>query len=284
MGLKVVKLILGLLVLMSSTSCTNPNIYEEFSQTKNSYEAILEEARLYIDESQFDSALAELNTLSSANQAKTEAILLFVSAYSGKCGISFTRVADALSGSTSGSLLEVATSMAHGLGTTDLASCNLAKAKLDLIPPAEALADSKIQLVSFILGFVRLGLIGKTLDTNNNGLLDDARSACTVAHLSDANVVRSLSSLTMVIQNVTAFGASNIPGVDLSTVLTTIQASCPMGQTCLTVDESSVTIDSGGAGAPLDLAITLRSIFASNELGTKKAGCSISNLASNCCQ
>lgn len=269
------------------TSC-GPNIFEEFSQTKDSTDAIMEEARIAIDNSDYDGALTLLGQLSSGVRNDKEVILLYASVYSGKCGISFFQVADALSNAGAGSLLVLATSTVNNLTATDVSFCDLAKDEIEKIDPAVALADSRISLSAFILGFVRLGLVADSLPNNMPNAapaFSDPSDMCDTAAISDANVKKLVTSLTMVLQNISAFGASNIPGLDLSAILTDINANCPPGQTCLSVDEDDLDFSSTGSPTQQATALVVRSLFSTDSIGTVKPTCSIATLTTSgaCC-
>lgn len=269
------------------TSC-GPNLFEEFSQTKDSTDAILEEAQLQIDESKYDDALVTLNKLSSRMRNEKEVILLYTSVYAGKCGISFFQVADALQNAGSGSFLVLATSAVNNLTSTNVAFCDLAKAELEKIDPAVALADSRISLNSFILGFVRLGLVADTLPNNMPNAapaFTDPADMCDPATISDANVKKLVTSLTMVLQNISAFGASNIPGFNLTALLADINANCPPGQTCLSLDEDALDFSSTGTVQQQATAMTIRSLFSTDELGTVKPSCTVATVSDpgDCC-
>lgn len=269
------------------TSC-GPNLFEEFSQTKDSTEAIMEDARLAIDNSDYDAALTILGRLSSSVRNDKEVVLLYASVYSGKCGISFFQIADAISNAGSGSLLVLATSAVNNLTATDVSFCDLAKTELERLDPAVALADSRISLSSFILGFARLGLVADSVPNNMPNAtpaFTDPSDLCDPGAVSDTNVKKLVTSLTMVLQNISAFGASNIPGLDLNAILTDINANCPPGQTCLSVDEDDLEFSSTGTLDQQATGLVVRSLFSTDEIGSVKPTCTIATLTDSgtCC-
>ncbi|MFP5520763.1 MAG: hypothetical protein ACLGGX_12735, partial [Bdellovibrionia bacterium] len=196
-------------LLIIPNSC-GPNLFDQFSQTKDTYDAIIEDTKIAIDNSDYDLALSHLSRLDSSKRETLDVKLLYTSVYSGKCGISFTRIIDAISESSNSpspmNLTVLALTTAQGLTTTDEPSCELAKAEVESFTPSQISSNSRIPFAGFLVGFVRLGLTASEFDGNDDGVIEDPALVCDKTSFTDAKVKKLVTSLNMVLVNLAGLG------------------------------------------------------------------------------
>ncbi len=98
------RLLIISLVMSLTTSCSDPNILEEFSQT-DSDEALFIEAQKKVDRSEFTLALDILeNQISSGFQQRVKVKELRAGAYAGRCGFTFADIFSGIQNSPSANI------------------------------------------------------------------------------------------------------------------------------------------------------------------------------------
>lgn len=170
-GLAVVAL--SALLSISSLSCS-VNVLETFSN-KNTDEAYFVDAKMLINDADYDGALAKIALMSTSYAAKREVIMLKANAYRGKCmGPTFLTFVQSLANMGTNRLFPFLLSQFTGGTPTRIDSCLAAE---DLVESIGAVAsrttDENLFLV--LVSFAKIGnILSLYADQNQNGTPDTA--------------------------------------------------------------------------------------------------------------
>lgn len=236
--------IFGLSIIICA--CGSTNFFESFSK-QDSDEALLQDALLLIDESNFDQAISKLSQISSDYKENSETKTKFyetnAAAYAGKCGLIFTDFASSFGGS--GGFIAQARNAFLGK-LVDAPSCGLAQASMEALG-SNAVRTANQNFFMAILGLAKLGtLLRASSDSTNSGTADPLWSGCAVdaggGHgISDDDVKFAFTGLGLLLDNLAAIGGS-VSGLD-SAALSTFADTCAtlVGVPCSLTATSSVT-------------------------------------------
>ena len=87
--------LIAALALVFSTSC-NGNVFSGISSSQTTYNSILEEMQIDVDNSNWSAAILNYNSMSTAQQQTSSALFLYASATAGACGFLFLPFLEAL--------------------------------------------------------------------------------------------------------------------------------------------------------------------------------------------
>ncbi|MCC6137285.1 MAG: hypothetical protein IT287_01530 [Bdellovibrionaceae bacterium] len=189
-------------ILLVSISCSN--VLEQVAK-KDTEQAVFFEAKMALNERNYDSAITLLQSLGPAFLAQRNVSLIYASAYSGRCGLEFVTLVESLTNMSTDNLFLFLQSAFPGGTDTRIADCLASEAILNgLGDYTQRLSDENI-----LMGFSSLTKVGTILsrysDLDSDGITDPAFDHCSLTDLPDsavrevgtgvANAVLSISSV-----------------------------------------------------------------------------------------
>ncbi|WII72876.1 hypothetical protein QJS83_03200 [Bdellovibrio sp. 22V] len=206
--------------LLLTTSCGQPNVLTEYSNT-DSDEALYLDAKNKLDDSDWDGAINIITTeLSSSYQARVDVKETLMYAYGGKCGIDFFELVNQLKNVSSSKMFEFALQIFNGK-VVDVAACDNAVAVLRSIGTTAAARTNSQNLFAAILGLTRMATtLHAKLDTESsglgNGIVDAGWDSCTnssaAGRLSDAEVDKIVTGVGLIFENLAVLGGELTSG------------------------------------------------------------------------
>lgn len=222
------------ILLVVSTGCSN--IFKQAANTETD-EARLEEIRKLVNDQSWDEALAQLEALSTSQQAQVSTLETWASVYAGKCGLDFAAYFNALSQASLGGTTMFKYFMNAFTGVSvDPSSCDLAQAKIEQISTNPASRTAGQNLFMAILGMVKIGTYLRSIaDINGTGNLGNGSAdtpadggtydSCNSAKLTDTQAAKVMTGVGLLVGNLTAVTTA-ISGGDLSSVLNSLSTVC----------------------------------------------------------
>lgn len=165
------KIFIVLLSMILTTSCGQPNLLTDVSQTDTD-EALYFEAKKQIDDMEWDTAIDIIENQMSDGYAAQEAVQeSLAGAYAGKCGFTFIDILDGIQNSPSAKIFPFFMSIFAG-NTLDPSSCDQAISIISSFGSVvERTQDQNLFLT--ILGIARIGTtLGAKLDPTADGTAD----------------------------------------------------------------------------------------------------------------
>lgn len=294
---KILSLILIPLAL-SSSSCTN--FMEDFS-SKDSDEAIYNDAVTLMNAQEWDAAIDKFEELSPGYASRSEVVENWAGTLAGKCGLRFFDVVTALG--NGGQLLQAAMDSFTGK-EVDTSACLAAQAKMEELGMTPSSRTTSQNFFMLILG---LGKVGAFLhaDADRNGTsnfgdgsMDAGFDACEQqrpsppfpaqtppamdnpdGQFSDNELNQIVTGFGMILTNFAAISAS-LSGTDAGQVLADLEAQCAaiVPNPCNVTDPNTVDAQTRFA-----LATMIHSGPATTEIQVGIGGCS-GSLATCCGQ
>jgi hypothetical protein len=251
------------------------NLYGEIAD-KKSDAALMYQAKMHIDRSEFTSAINAMNRASAASRDSRQGRVVIATAYAGRCGLNLITLAEQLANMGSDTLfrqLMVAFKSATVVGG-QAADCQQAESLLMGIPGAQRNSSDNV-----FLAFTSMSKIGAYLgqsSANDSGTGNVAAgfNACNTGEISDSEI-RQIGSGLMTMM--AAFDSSGAPVLDNLTAI--LDPFC----TALETATGATTCDKTD---PDDFDATelkfLRSMLRSNEIGLNTCNNSITDPACVC--
>jgi hypothetical protein len=242
--------IMSFLSLIFLVSCSN--VFSDLSE-RTTNKAKLFQAKLLLDRSDWDGAIAAIESLSTSYQIRRDVRALLASAYAGRCGIDMLTLIDGISnGSAPRLLMQLVETMADAT-LTAVDDCILAETTLDSIgTAAERTVDENL-----LMTFVQFGKIGAILnvkaDVDDNNQFDvtgdAAFDACDPADMPEndtptdkASLDQLVASIAILVTSLQASG-SEIAGDSLDDLLLACDGASGTFNICTATDSASVTAD-----------------------------------------
>ncbi|MBX2987478.1 MAG: hypothetical protein KF802_06245 [Bdellovibrionaceae bacterium] len=252
-----------LLLAGALSSCGGSNYFEPMA-SKNSDEALYEDALKLVDGQRYDEALAKIAEMSSAAQGGDDVVLTKAGIYAGKCGLNFLTFVDNIDGS--GTPFNLFKSGFTGV-SVDVAHCQTAQ---DLI---ETFGTTGIQRLSR-LGSLRgnnantfmavLGMskIGAQLKAKEDD--DPAYNACSDLTVgTDSEVAQIGTGFALLLDNFAAISA-NLSG-STSTLLDDLNDSCQL----MTPNPCSITSPADTAWTDPMVQLAIKALVRSDTVGVQ---------------
>ena len=232
-------LLLMLPWILGNTGC--PNTFAQFSQ-QSSDDALRYDMQMKIDRRQYTEAIETYARMTSAGRTARLGRVMAATAYAGRCGLDLVALSKTVTDSISTTkLFPILLTVFKDAITTNREDCETAEGLVRGIATAEVTADDYM-----LLAFVSLAKIGTTLETG--GADDSAQDGtpdhtgtvwggflpCNSAHISDANVQRVASGLTLTLYGLNSSGSTAISSV-----------TTQMNSVCTAID--SMIIAAGGS-------------------------------------
>lgn len=239
------KLFQILVITAGLLSCTGSNLYKDLA-SKNTDEALFEDAQTLIDNGQYTAAIAKILSTSAGFQAQTRTKESLAGAYAARCGMEFIPFVRNIANNTADSFFKVALNGFVGVDTSNFADCVVAK---NLIT---GLGDSLQRTSSQNLFLVVLAtaMMGNRLRANADKLPTatgdgtvDAAFNCGPTQMPIADAAHVVESFALILENLTALGT--VAG-GLKDDLTLLKDQC--GAACTTITYAGATpVESDGA-------------------------------------
>jgi hypothetical protein len=227
--------------------------------------ALLYQAKILIDNSDFSGAISAIQSMTTAGQAESGAKAILGSAYGGRCGLDLINLANSLTNMGASTLFEVLLQAYKGSTAAQIADCQSAEAAL--LGIGLRTSDENI-----LLAFVELSKIGAILaakgDSNSDGSPGPAFDPCSNASLTDSLTAHIGTGLTIAaasLSGTTVGGAAITP---ITALCTTLQAMPGMSSFCS--QTSTADFDASEL-------LLVRSLVNSNEIGLKVCNNTIGN-------
>lgn len=179
------KIIALLSTALLSFSCSN--ILEPTAKT-DTEQAVFFEAKKALNDRNYASAITLLQSLGPTFLSQRNVALIYASAYSGRCGLEFVTLVEALSNSSTDNLFLFLQSTYPGGTDTRIADCLASEAILNGFGDyTQRLSDENI-----LMGFSSLTKVGTILsryaDVDSDGVTDAAFDHCSTTDFPDSAV------------------------------------------------------------------------------------------------
>jgi hypothetical protein len=196
------------------------------SADKTGDDALSFAARQQMNTGDYSGALTTLAGMSSARRNSHDGLILFASAYAGRCGLNLANVADDLSSQIATKPI-MAILMSNLKSTTSYADCVLAEAKLQAITVADLTPDDYL-----FYAFLEFAKIGITLEltadvADHDGTTDAGFNPCLPASIANPDVELIGGSLNLAMSSLSASGSSTA-----SKATAAYQQLCSAGYNC----------------------------------------------------
>lgn len=258
MGIKICisKLVIPIILLIGCSS----NYFDEFA-SKDTPEAKIFAAKMALNDRDYSDAISFLESLDASYLSKRENQVLYASAYSGRCGLEFISLVEALGATPATTFLAMIMGAFPESTAPTVASdsdCVSAENILKAIGDQDVRTGDENLLMAFN-SFAKIGtFLNARADANDDGVVDGGFDHCT--SLSDDEVNETITGLALVISSLGAVGGSY---VDIGDISAFCALSPEMTAACAKTDASTIT-------APERL--TLRHIVGSVEYGMGSCG------------
>jgi hypothetical protein len=218
-------------------------------------------ARQQMNTGDYTGSLTTIGKMTSARQSSHDGLILYASAYAGRCGLNLAYLADDLANMISTKPI-MAILMSNLKATNSYADCVLAEAKIQAIPVVELTPDDYL-----FYAFLEFTKIGVTLEINadkvdHDGVTDASFNPCSTASIGNADVDMVAGSLNLAMSALSASGSQSV-----SNASSAYQTLCSAGYPC--AKTTGFTANEHGA---------IRTIINANEVGLNKCGGPSSNL------
>lgn len=256
------------MIMGASSGC--PNLFVELS-SKTTDDALLYQARLYLDSRDYDLAVTAIESMTTTGKAVRETRTVLASAYAGLCGLELIDLAKSIAdGVTAGTKLYPILLTAFATSTrTSVDNCKLAEDQLLAISTtASERTDDENVFLAFV-EFAKLGaILGATgVDADDDATIDGAFDPCTndATNIEDLDVQHIGTALTIALASLGASGSS--VASDVTTTFSTV---------CSSLDTALGTTGFCDQTSPSDFDANevkgLRALIKSNEIGFNTCG------------
>jgi hypothetical protein len=233
------KLFMTCFLIILTASCSQ-NYLKELSD-KNSDDAIIYDAKVAVNEQNYDHAIELLTQrLSAGSQTKAEAREVLAGAYAGKCGLNFLTFIDGLANAVSGSIFRLVSNPFIGVDV-DANYCLDSLQTLDLIGAPDARTTNQNAFAS-IVGMVLMGASTRSYTDDSpvggDGNQDSVGISCGLTNSQIDNIILGFGYMS---QNITAISASQIGSISSNTILQAIAACTALaGSSCEITNPSAI--------------------------------------------
>ncbi len=210
-------------LILGNSAAGCANAFSE-SANKKTPEALLYQARMHLDKSEWTEAINVLNTVAAAEQSSREYKVTKASAYAGRCGLNLISLAEDIATQLAGTKLYTLL-MNHMREVSSYADCTQAEHLLTSIAAGEMTSDDYV-----FLAFVSFAKIGAVLessgaDKNGDGAVDlgpapAAFNACT----NDADNILTADVRELGASLFIAYNAIVDSGISIASQLTSIMS------------------------------------------------------------
>ncbi|XGC80216.1 hypothetical protein ACES2L_12870 [Bdellovibrio bacteriovorus] len=253
-----------------TTSCGDPNLLTEFSQT-DSDEALWVDAKKHIDDLEWEAAIDIIeNQMSAGFKARTEVKEGLAGAYVGKCGLTFLEIVTGMTDAPSSNLFEYFMGIFKDM-ELDPDSCETAIEIIQSLGTVSQRTQDQ-NLFLAILGIARLGVtLSYKLDqVDHDGQIDADSNVCTnndalspwplapvairqvmpretlnAHYLTDDDMRKVVSGFGLILENLAALTAAIGNDSDTITALDSFKEDCEdmSGDTCDITNPDDVDSD-----------------------------------------
>jgi hypothetical protein len=279
-------LLLALPWILGNTGC--PNAFSQFSQ-QTTDDALRYDMQMKIDRREYTEAIETYLRMTSAGRTSRLGRIAGATAYAGRCGLDLVTLSKTITDNiATRKLFPILLEVYKDAVVANVTDCETAEGLVRGIDSTQITADDYM-----LLAFISLGKIGTTLESGgaDDALLDGTPDhtgtvsagflPCntTPAHISDANVQRVASGLTLTLSALNSSGSDAIGSV-----------TTQMNAVCTAIDSFLVAVG-GSAGfcqqyEPTDftgLEITaIRMLLDSTDVGFGRCGGAVGTAGCRC--
>jgi len=222
------KMLFSLFILsLACSSCKN--LYEEMA-SKDSEAAILYAARMALSDGDWDAALTEFAKLSATTLADTDVVVDRASAYSGRCGLDFLGLSDAIENIGSTSLFNLLMNNFTAIDATNFDDCKSAEDLLKTVADVDGVVST--ERGQFLMAFNSLAKIGAILnyraDSDDDGNVDAAWDPCDgngATDLPQSDVSEIATGIVLFYKNLQGFSFGSSITSQIDTICTAIDGT-----------------------------------------------------------
>lgn len=285
--------IIPLFLSLALVQCSNP--LTQFS-VKDSDEALFYSAKMKIDSGDYESAITDLELMSTGYASQNNVKVILASAYAGACGMEFIPLFSSIAGTdlSAVSLFQYFRASAVGISTVS-SRCIEAELKLKEIGATAAARTTAMggaeesNMLMALLSIFKVGSILKNKSdkdgTNNlgNGTTDGTFNACTnnASNLTDAEVIEVATGFALFMENLPSLlGSSSSAQTVLDGIAVIIGAYCGLVPTskCLTTDSSTIAV-----ADKTEFVDTYRDLIKTSAVGIESCAPVLPTTPDSCC-
>jgi len=226
------------------------NIWEHLAD-KETDEALLFEAKILMNKSQWTEAIALFGKMSTEFLALDDVIVQHASAYSGRCSLDFLSLVDSLTNIGVGRIFPLVLAEAPGVAQSNIDDCETAELLIKSIDPLASNRTLDENVFMAMNGMIKLGVVMSAFgDTDDNGTVDPGFDPCNSVGpppiITDANIDLFITGLANALESLTEVAASSTIG---GGALADINGVCPLldvafgapNNPCNATDAGSIT-------------------------------------------
>lgn len=225
-----------LIIATGLLSCTGTNLYKDLA-SKNSDEALFEDAQTLIDSGNYTGAIEKILSTSSGFQSLPRTKESLSGAYAARCGMEFIPFVRNIANNSADSFYKLALNGFVGVDTSKYSDCVAAKNIITGISISERTQSQRLFLVVLATAMIgnRLRANADKLPTATGDGTVDAAFNCGPTQMPIADAAHVIESFALVLENVAALGTV---AAGLSSDLANLAAACP---SCTTVTYAGVS-------------------------------------------
>jgi hypothetical protein len=217
------------------------NVFEEIGK-KDTPEAIYYEAKLKMNDQDYDTAIALLQSLGPTFLAQRDVSLVYASAFSGRCGLNFVNLVDSISNIATTNLFLFLMGAYPNSTDPKIADCLSAESILASNGDYTArLSDENI-----LMGMSSLTKVGTILaryaDTDNDGTTDAVFDHCDLAAFPDEAVRQVGTGIANAVLSVSAV-ASDIASDALTQITDLCAQDANLNAFCTNTDATAYSVN-----------------------------------------
>ncbi|MCJ8275642.1 MAG: hypothetical protein HRT44_09530, partial [Bdellovibrionales bacterium] len=169
------------LIIFIFISACSTNVFDEFADKETS-EAVFFEAKLRMNEQNYDAAVTLLESLATSDPSfltQRERVPVYASAYSGRCGLIFLDLLNSLQNTGSTTILGTLMAAFTSSSAQDVADCMQAETIVSTNIGDESARNGDENLYMAFNSLAKVGAILSNLaDTDNDDVADAGFSQC----------------------------------------------------------------------------------------------------------
>lgn len=265
---------LALFSSLALTSCGGSNYFKE-AASKDSNEALYEDALKLIDQADYTGAINKFSQMSSDAQNSSDVQRSLAGAYAGRCGLNFLDFVSNIGGSGAPFSMFMSGFTNRTVAPTDCYTSQLtieSRFGDTAVTRTASNGTSQGNSLNFFMAILGMSKIGTNLrsvaDADQDGSVDAGFDACLNTSITDDEVKQVGTGFAMVLDNFTAISSTLDPAT--STLIDGISTTCAAltPNPCVITDPTSASWDAAAI-------LAFRSLIKSNTIGIQN--CSADN-------
>lgn len=210
------KYIFWITTLFITGSCSN--IYND-AVNKTSEAGKLYQARMYLNQGNWDSAITYFNLLNPSTLSQPSVLVDRASAYSGRCGLNFLNFADKIQNMGSNNFMLTLLPLVNTASFTTVQDCITAESLLNSISTSCIVNDSLGQILAAFNSLAKISaILNLYADTDKDGAVDAGWDPCNpggLADLSNADLDEIVTAFYIFMNNAAGLAVGSGVGASL---------------------------------------------------------------------